>query len=597
MINLASLSEPSEKTREFFSRKRTYAFTAALIGAVIFLLIYGIETLWPTNVSFLYNSEDADVFNHQLGFDFYRISPWRNPIGVQSIYPYPYESSVIFSDSIPLLAFFFKLLSPILPEYFQYFGLWIFLCFILQGVSASLLLKKLGIGYIKTMLFVPFFIINVPFLFRCFHHSSLAGQWVVLFAFLLILCESEMSPKKRTALWMLLCGGSILIHGYLFFMCGFLMSFSCFYQFVKNKKRISSLIVFFGCVAVSLSAYWLGGGFLPHDNVIMRGFPGLVFDPVDLINPLIFSSFLPRIEYLYSTESAVYWGIAFMLLLITAIVILIRNRGRIKPFIKEQRFFFTLTLLASLFLFVISEGLRPRIAGIRLFDLVGSDPNRELLAFLSTFRATARFFLPVWYLIQIGVFYIVGKGIRSTRIAVYLLMPLLILQYLELVPLTAKGRAEGIESGYSTVFNDCFDRVFNEDARHLSFISDTFEDISAAGVFASHHNMSMNTSKACRGPKNSVQADLDAWNNGTLSEDTVYLLIDDYLPYLSPKLLPESWLVYYCDGHICFFHKDLLRNAPGDPAVELSRETLYEMNEQYYNSELAATPIGTFDSY
>ena len=583
------------KAPDILASPTVYAMSATLIGAVLFLLIYGFATLLPTNVSFIYNSKDADVFNHQLGFDFFRTSPWRNPIGLQSYYPYPYESSVIYSDSIPLLAFFFKLLSPILPEYFQYFGIWIFLCFILQGVSSSLVLKKIGLSYMQAMLCVPFFILNVPFLFRCFHHSALAGQWLILFSFLMILSESDMKPRKRIVLWTLLCGGSVLIHGYLFFMTGFLMSFSCFYRFFKEKKRVSTLAVFFSCVIASLFAYYLGGGMLPHANIIMGGFPHYLFDPVDLINPLIYSSFLPPIVYLCSKESAVYWGLAFIILLLMSVIFIIIKRRSIKPFFKKHRFIIILTMIASLFLFVISEGPRPRIAGQTLFNLIKPDSDYDLIAFLSTFRATARFILPVLYLIQICVFYVISRFVNKQTLFTLILIPCIILQYAEIVPKTAKGGADSIVSGYHTVFNDCFDNTFSSNARHLSFISDNYENIAAAGVFASHHNMTLNTSKACRGPKNSVWADITAWNAEQLSQDTVYLIPDDYIPYLKPVLLTDDHLIYYCDEMICIFHKDLLQNTPGEDAAMLDSSMLYDILDHYYDPELAATPIGTFD--
>lgn len=597
MFDLRFLTQPSERSRVFFTRKSVYAFSAALIGAILFFLIYGYATLCPTNVSFLYNSTDADVFNHQLGFDFFRISPWRWPIGVQSIYPYPFDSSVIYSDSIPLFAFIFKLFAPVLPEYFQYFGIWIFLCFVLQGVSASLLLKKLGISYIRSMLIVPFFIINVPLLFRCFHHSALAGQWLILLSFLMVLSESAMKTGKRIVLWCLLCGGSILIHGYLFFICGFLMSFSNFYQFFKNKKRRSSIAVFFSCVLISLFSYYIAGGFLPHDNVVMRGFPNFVFDPVDLINPLVFSSFLPRIRYVYSTESAVYLGLAFMILLLISLVILFIKRRQIGPFFKKHRFFVTLTILASLFLFVISEGLRPRIGGHILFDLVGSDPDYELLGYLSTFRATSRFILPVWYLMQICVFYVLHRSIRSPRIFIYILLPCIVLQYVEVVPRTAKGRADSIKNGYHTEFNDCFDDVFNENARHLSFISNTYENIAPAAVFAFSHNMSLNNSKACRGPKNSVQADIDAWNSGQLPAETVYLIPEQILAFMKPLSLPDSYKIYYCEHQFCVFHEDLMKKAPLNDAIELDPENLYSIMESIYDPELNESPVSTYEEF
>ncbi|MCR4643620.1 MAG: DUF6311 domain-containing protein [Lachnospiraceae bacterium] len=597
MNSISYILKNPEKQQEFFSCKRTYAFSAALIGAVLFFLIYGIESLWPTNVSFLYNSTDADVFNHQLGFDFYRIAPWRNPIGLQSLYPYPYLGSVIYTDSIPILAFFFKLISPILPEYFQYFGLWIFICFMLQGVSASLIFKKLGISYTKTMLCVPFFILNVPFLFRCFHHSALAGQWLILFSFLLILCEKEMAYRKRAILWSLLCFGSILIQGYLFFCVGFLMSFSCFYQFIKYKKRGASVVVFFSCVVFSVFAYYIGGGMLTHQNIIMGGYPYYLFDPADLINPLIYSSFLPPIVYLCSLESSVYWGIAFMALLITAIVFLIIKRKKIAPFYKEHRFIVCLVLLASLFLFLVSEGIAPRIAGQTLFDLREVIRDYDTLAALSTMRSTARFILPVLYLLQLCVFYIICRGIHSRRIFLCVMIPCIVLQYAEIVPRTAKGRADSIVSGYPHPFNDSFDRVFNENAKHLSYITTGYEDIAFAGVFASHHHMSLNTSKACRGPKNSVQFDVNAWNTGRLSDDTVYLIPDDNVVYLSPQLLPENYLIYYCDEKLCIFNKELMQEAPPKSAVAMDRETLYSLLEYYYDPALAETPFDTFDSH
>ena len=74
MDSTVSINEPNDKIKKFFSSALVYSVSAALIGAVLFFLIYGYATLLPTNVSFLYNSPDADVFSHQLGFDFFRIT-------------------------------------------------------------------------------------------------------------------------------------------------------------------------------------------------------------------------------------------------------------------------------------------------------------------------------------------------------------------------------------------------------------------------------------------------------------------------------------------------------------------------------------------
>lgn len=46
--------------------------------------------------------------------------------------------SVLYTDSIPLFAIFFKALSPLLPETFQYFGLFGLMCYMLNGGFAGI---------------------------------------------------------------------------------------------------------------------------------------------------------------------------------------------------------------------------------------------------------------------------------------------------------------------------------------------------------------------------------------------------------------------------------------------------------------------------
>lgn len=108
---------------------------SALLGAAIFLRIYGWQVLVPTYTDWL-TMGVADLSQHYLGWCFYRNSPWLLPIGMMNTLPYPFVASIIFSDSIPVMAVLFKLLSPVLPQSFQYFGIWGLLCFMLQAALA-----------------------------------------------------------------------------------------------------------------------------------------------------------------------------------------------------------------------------------------------------------------------------------------------------------------------------------------------------------------------------------------------------------------------------------------------------------------------------
>ena len=55
---------------------------------------------------------------------------------------YPNETSIIFTDSIPLFAFIFKVFRFLLPVRFQYFGWFGLMCFMLQGGIGAKLVKK-----------------------------------------------------------------------------------------------------------------------------------------------------------------------------------------------------------------------------------------------------------------------------------------------------------------------------------------------------------------------------------------------------------------------------------------------------------------------
>ncbi|MDO9121584.1 MAG: DUF6311 domain-containing protein, partial [Anaerolineaceae bacterium] len=91
-------------------------FTALLLacsgfGLLWFLLLYESAPLYPTNVGWIY-SAGGDTFQHQLGWEWFRQEPWRFPLGRIDAYGFPYGTTIVFMDSIPLFAIFFKILSP-----------------------------------------------------------------------------------------------------------------------------------------------------------------------------------------------------------------------------------------------------------------------------------------------------------------------------------------------------------------------------------------------------------------------------------------------------------------------------------------------------
>src|SRR3982751_4213177 len=84
---------------------------AVFVGGAAFLAIVGPQVLDVTNIGWL--TQAGDSFTHYLGWEFFRRSPWTWPPGLNPDYGLQFSSSIIFSDSVPLLALALKLFSPV----------------------------------------------------------------------------------------------------------------------------------------------------------------------------------------------------------------------------------------------------------------------------------------------------------------------------------------------------------------------------------------------------------------------------------------------------------------------------------------------------
>ncbi|WP_199099953.1 DUF6311 domain-containing protein [Dyella sp. ASV21] len=192
-------------------RTALFGLLPVLLGVAAFVLVTGGNLFVPGNVLWL---QHQDLAQSYLGWAFYRHDPWSWPWGANPSYGLEIHSSVYYSDSIPLLAMLLKPLSPLLPEPFQYFGLWVLLCFVLQAVFAWRLLALASDSLPVRLLGSVFFVLAPPMLLRLGGHMALFGQWSILAGLWLYLRPSS---RPRFA-WTALVAVTMLIHAYLFLM-------------------------------------------------------------------------------------------------------------------------------------------------------------------------------------------------------------------------------------------------------------------------------------------------------------------------------------------------------------------------------------------
>lgn len=173
--------------RETFRRLWPAALLGAVAGAAVFLWVYGTATLNTGWDGWILNGYDEwDVQQHYAGWLLFRNSHWTFPLGWADTIAWPGGTAISYTDSLPWVSIFLKLLRGVLPATFQWFGWYTFGCFVLQGAAGGLLTARGGKGRgavaLSGLLSGALFACLPTLWERAFRHTALASQWLFLFA-------------------------------------------------------------------------------------------------------------------------------------------------------------------------------------------------------------------------------------------------------------------------------------------------------------------------------------------------------------------------------------------------------------------------------
>ncbi len=195
-----------------FSRLPASAMFGALAGVVLFFLVFDPRLVDPGYWIWLMEGDPATQY---LGWRFFRDEPWRWPPGMIRGYGLEVGSAIVFTDSIPIAAFAAKLLSPFLPEPFQYFGLWALLCFALQGFFGGMLGALASERPVERYAITLLFTASLPVMDRAIGHFALMSHWLVLWGLWLALRPNR---ELSTGPWVALTCIASLVHAYLLYL-------------------------------------------------------------------------------------------------------------------------------------------------------------------------------------------------------------------------------------------------------------------------------------------------------------------------------------------------------------------------------------------
>ena len=526
----------------------------SFLGIIAFLLLYGFDIINVTNTEWL--SHKGDLTQHYMGWLFYRNSDWYFPLGLMDTVTYPDLYSIIYSDSIPLLAVLFKALSPILPETFQYFGIWGMLCYALQGGFAAILLSKATKKKILIFIGSLFFIFSPWMFHRLYMHSSLAAHWLILCAMLICLDSKNKSYKTTIISWSLLMGIAAGVHIYFLPIITIFIGCNALYIMWLNRKSMRKVILIFAVsfipfIPAFLTLYLLGA-FTGNYSYASGGFGEASANLNFLFNSVghsILFSELPNPTSKWHEESFGYLGLGVFVLLPISVALILFDK-KIKDSVRENRSVLFFTILLMGICLIISTAPVVAFNDKLLFSWNMIAPIEWVL---EVFRSLGRFVWPICYIIMYLTVVVIVKCLDRTlggvTIGASLLIVGLVLQLYDLSGFI-RERINWVKEpvGYKTIEEHIWDS-FEDQYNHIySFEETNWQDIS---IYAATHDKTMNMTYLARLDSQSL---IRSWNN--TAEDLRRGIIDSDYIYIFPcAWSPEDFsglntmYIYYLDGY------------------------------------------------
>ena len=517
------------KTKAFLQKHR-WSLTGALLGALVFLILYGVRVLDPTCVDWILNNPSPDPAQHYLGWVFYRRSGWHLPyLGANYSAIYPYRTSILYTDSIPLLAVLGKLLGGVLPARFQYLGLWGLFCYAMQGGLAQALIARVGgvrpgntaknwASVLGAGVLVLFPALNI----RMFAHTALAANWLVLLALWLWLC-AEQSENRPTAaklcLWWgilgLLCAG---IHLYYLPMVGIVLVAACVQRALEKRGPAAVVLPVASFCGAALAELFVLGAFAAN----FAGYSNGYLSGADLAN-----LFVPGLGA--SWEQEIYAGLGTTIAVVLALVWLLVQHKQAGTFFRRHKNVVIAALVLLVLDAIAAMGNTVTFAGRTLFTV---PIPQVLMDFWAMFSSCARLAWLAGMLLAVAACGLVLRFWQGAAAAVLLALCAAAQGFGQRAEL-AKRFAAYHDAAYYENTTQLTDPAWEQLAAsgqftHLAFASfdfehDEFWDLAA---FAADHGWTSNSFYMGHMDGNLAAVTL-AGEMNALAPDTLYAFVDE----------------------------------------------------------------------
>jgi hypothetical protein len=558
-----------------------------MLGSLFFLYIFGTAILDFTYTDWL--MKGGDLSQHYLGWKLFRNSSWHFPLGLMDNIVYPFKVSIIYTDSIPLFAIFFKLLSPVLPENFQYFGLFGIFCYTLQGGIGALVVRKIGGNTGQSIIGSLFFILSTVMMWRIYGHTSLSAHFIILLCILAYLQNNNSSLKKQVFIWNGLLVLSASIHLYFVPMVMVFMFFHLLRECIITKNIKNQCIIFGVSVLVLTGTMFCLGVFYFVKDASAGLFGEASANINAFINPQGISRYIKDMPLAtrWQYEGNAYLGLGIILFVVGIIFQLCQKKSDL-PIVKKEKVLPVLGIVLLFLLFSLSPTITFNQYKLFTYPVL---PPIEYLG--SIFRSTGRMTWPIIYIIMTACIWRAIKQFSAKK-AILFLSVFLLIQWFDLSPwFISKGNNYKTKVIWQTELpSPVWDNLANE-YKHIFFMGNWTKLYSFLDL-ATKHGMTVNDAYLARkNPRminDNKQREAEHLISSGARDDTVYVFENELQAYL---LFTNGMQFYSIDGVTIGLSKADI----GISSINFPPKSPSIIPYQKYNNEVLKNKSGFFEIY
>lgn len=517
------------KQRLTAHRSAVLALAGALLGLVAFLCIHTAAPLDVTNDAWILSGYvEKDIIQHYTGWLFYREAPLQFPLGFASAMQYPQGTALTYTDSIPLLGILFRFIEPLLPETFQYFGLFTLCCYMAQGAGAALLVGLFLPDMLMPLLGAGMFLLCPVLNERAFRHTALAAQFLIVFALYLYFKDARSAHISKG--WLALSVLAATVHPYFVPMILALLLAAMLARCGRLHSPKPLLAVAVNTGAALLAAFCIGAFSTPASGGI-SGYGYFCMNLNALFNPIsrgdiVWSRLLPALpQGLGTYDGFNYLGLGVLAFGMIGLIWWLCAGGAKRWKALCARHGWLLAVCAVFTVFAVSNVIVWNGAAVFSLPL-----PHMLLTLGNIFRSSGRMFWPVSYLLLLCT--VVFWARRKKPVGAVCVAALLCVQLWDVSPALAVKR-EAFTAQSAAFENPMQSEVWSALAgkyKHIFSFDSTLVEALYPALWAAQNGMTTNDGFTARFDEVTHGAQADAQEKamlaGEFDVDTLYLTCD-----------------------------------------------------------------------